>query len=246
MNQSDSEQFLRRFTESIRRAWLAAVRTVDGDRQRAQFAAERFADEVMRLATRAGQFEARHLKGLFDPTQSADRFRIERGGLVSRFLSDVARASTGVSVGLSARQRRDIRAFAATLEAASLDAIDFNSPAPFTTRESRLQVRRLERAMLQQRARVIGRSEAAAALSLGVEAAVEQTEVVTGNQIRRTWRTAGDEQVRSSHSPMDGQVRAIGEPFITGNGNAMMRPGDPNAPASERANCRCMLITQGG
>lgn len=247
MKLAESDTLLRRFSEAIRRQWLRAVRTVDADIATAQITAERFADHVIRQAILAGYREAEHLRtGVFDPTVSADRFRIERGALVSRFLTDVSSSSLRVSVGLSARQRRDLRAFAATLTAASLDAIDFNETALFNDRQAAAQARRLERAMVQQRARLIGRSEATGALSLGVSVAIEQTEAMTGNEIKRTWRTRGDEKVRSTHSTMNGQTRGLNQPFLSGNGVALMRPGDPNAPASERANCRCVLVTAGG
>lgn len=246
MKEARSQQLLRRFAGSLRRTWIMAVRAVDRGRLPAEQAAGRFADEVIRLSVMAGYAEARHLRtGAFDPTLSAERFRVERGGLVSRFMADVQRAAGRTSVGLSARQARDLRAFAATLERATLDANTFNEAATFSTPESRRQVRRVQSAMLEQRARLIGRTEGLAALSLGVDVAVEQTEAITGQPIKRTWKTAADEKVRSSHSSMSGQTRSVGEPFISGNGVALMRPGDPSAPANERANCRCMLITGG-
>jgi hypothetical protein len=209
--------------------------------------AERFADSVIRLSILAGYAESAHLShGVFDPTVSADRFRIERGGLVSRFIADVQRSTgSGLNIGLSDRQRRDLRAFAATLERASLDAIEFSEVSQFTTAESRNQVRRLRSAMINQRATTIAKTEATSALSLGVEVAIEQTENLNGIPIPRTWRTAADEKVRSSHSAMSGQTRLSNQPFISGNGVALMRPGDINAPVSERANCRCLLITGG-
>lgn len=245
MNFTAAEKLLRRYSESIRRNWLSSVRSVDGGAT-AQVAAERFADRVIRLAIQAGYREADHLGGTFDPTLSADRFRVERGALVTRFMTDVQRAVGGTSVGLSARQRRDLRAFAATLQRATLDTLEFGGDSLYTTAQARTQGKRVERAMLNMRARTIGRTEGMAALNLGVDVAVEQTETLVGEPIRRTWRTAADEKVRSSHSGMNGQSRPINEPFLSGNGVALMRPGDPNAPASERANCRCMLITEGG
>lgn len=245
MNEDQAQNTLRRFSASIRRAWLNAIKVVDGDSGRAQEAAERFADTVIRLSIQAGYAEARHLRtGVFDPTVSADRFRVERGGIVARFLTDVSRSTPGVSVGLSARQRRDLRAFAVTLQTASLDAIDFGEVPTFNNAESRRQVKRLEKAMIAQRAQTIGRTEGLAALTLGVDVAVEQTEAITNRPVKRTWKTATDEKVRSSHSAMSGQRKSVGEPFISGNGNALMRPGDPAAPIAERANCRCVLVTE--
>ena len=247
MNEAQTQLLLRRYAESIRKSWLSAIRSVDADATLATSAAERFADRVIRLAIQAGYREADYLRsGAFDPTLAAERFRVERGGLVSRFLADVRQSAPGLSVGLSARQRRDLRAFAVTLAGASLGAIDFNEPSIFNSREAALQAKRVELAMLRQRAKTIGRTEGLVALNLGIGVAIEQTTSLTGTEIKRTWKTAADEKVRSSHSPMNGQVRPLGEPFITGNGVAILYPGDPNAPVNERANCRCVLVTSGG
>jgi hypothetical protein len=38
---------------------------------------------------------------------------------------------------------------------------------------------------------------------------------------------------------MDGQTVAAGEYFVTGAGNQLEYPGDPNGPPEEIINCRC-------
>lgn len=243
MTPETTEKLLRRFRRAIRQQWLRAISAVDAS-QDARVAAERFADLVIRQAILAGYAEARHLGGVFDPTSSAERFRAERAGLVFRFMADSQRGKGGFSAGLSARQLRDLRAYAATLEAATLGAIDFNERPTFSSTESRRMLRRVERAMVNQRADLIARTQATGALHLGVDVAVEQTETVEGTPILRRWITAQDEKVRSSHSAMNNQVKRFNEPFISGNGNLMMRPGDSRAPVQETANCRCMMITE--
>jgi len=55
------------------------------------------------------------------------------------------------------------------------------------------------------------------------------------------WITAGF-GVRDSHISMDGQVRKLGEKFISGAGNSLLHPHDPNAPAGESVNCRCVQV----
>jgi hypothetical protein len=42
---------------------------------------------------------------------------------------------------------------------------------------------------------------------------------------------------------MNGQLRAFGEPFLSGNGFELAYPGDANAPGSETINCRCVVTT---
>lgn len=55
---------------------------------------------------------------------------------------------------------------------------------------------------------------------------------------KHQWVTSGDERVRSTHASINGQVREIGKKFS----NGLLFPGDPNGPASEVVNCRCIVI----
>lgn len=65
--------------------------------------------------------------------------------------------------------------------------------------------------------------------------------LITRDQVRKKWRTMRDERVRHSHSAMNGQVQPLDMPFISGNGNALMYPGDGSSPPEETYNCRCSL-----
>ncbi|MFA5378775.1 MAG: phage minor head protein [Dehalococcoidia bacterium] len=47
---------------------------------------------------------------------------------------------------------------------------------------------------------------------------------------------------RDTHAALDGKVIPSDEPFITIDGNRLMYPGDPSAPAGEIINCRCVMI----
>lgn len=60
----------------------------------------------------------------------------------------------------------------------------------------------------------------------------------------KKWVSIGDSRVRHSHAEANGQVVRVGETFLVGV-SAMTGPGDPSAPYSERANCRCRLIGLG-
>ncbi len=59
-------------------------------------------------------------------------------------------------------------------------------------------------------------------------------------QIEAKWVTASDERVRSSHVRLNGQVRMIGEVWEA-DGGPLRYPGDPDGPASETTQCRCVL-----
>lgn len=52
------------------------------------------------------------------------------------------------------------------------------------------------------------------------------------------WVTARDDLVRASHEELDGQVRDIGSEFAPG----LRYPHDPNAPAHQVVNCRCVPL----
>lgn len=103
------------------------------------------------------------------------------------------------------------------------------------------------------RAETIARTEALGAVHAGSEAMFQQA-VDDGdlnpNDLMQSWFTSGDERVRdftdsgTSHRTMHGQKRLIGEPFVSGAGSMLMRPGDPSAPAREIINCRCSVTTR--
>lgn len=55
----------------------------------------------------------------------------------------------------------------------------------------------------------------------------------------RVWIATPDSRTRNWHLSMDGQEAEWGKPFIDGNGDKLMCPGDPTAPAGTIYNCRC-------
>lgn len=65
--------------------------------------------------------------------------------------------------------------------------------------------------------------------------------VVDPEDVVGTWHTAADERVRPSHQFMHLQTRPLGEPFLSGDGNRLMYPGDRRAPASDVIRCRCVV-----
>lgn len=55
----------------------------------------------------------------------------------------------------------------------------------------------------------------------------------------KEWLSSGDERVRDTHRALDGTRMPMDEPFLVG-GAPMMFPCDPNGPAAEVINCRCV------
>jgi len=88
------------------------------------------------------------------------------------------------------------------------------------------------------RAERIARTEATTALNHGIFQAYRQS----GLNPKKKWLTARTEDVRPWHQVMDGQTVGLDEPFISGQGNALMYPGDPQAPPDEIINCRCTMV----
>lgn len=97
---------------------------------------------------------------------------------------------------------------------------------------------------LRYRAEGIARTESIAALHEAQQQAIQQaieTGALPEENVSMIWRTTHDKRTRESHRAMDGQVRKFGEKFVSGLGNEIAYPGDPDAPAEEVINCRCWL-----
>lgn len=101
---------------------------------------------------------------------------------------------------------------------------------------------RMKDSLLKFRGETIGRTEAMTSLHKGRYQSFMQAYTsgeVTAEEIKRTWRTAGDDRVRETHEEMDGQETTLFEPYNLPGGGTIMFPGDPSADASEVINCRC-------
>lgn len=81
----------------------------------------------------------------------------------------------------------------------------------------------------------IARTETAIAGNAGIIDGLKQA----GIEAKR-WISSRDEKVRSSHADADGQEVPIGDTFDVG-GFFLAHPGDPQGPASEIINCRCVV-----
>lgn len=244
MNAARASRLVARFQRDLRLAWLRAIRLTRSDFSNADVAAEQFANAVIRRSIESGYAESTFLKtGLFDPALStANGLRLMKQSLIARYLEDVRSAQTA---GLTSRQQEDVSTYRRVLQDSVDEAIDRGARVPLKPTDIDRQVKQLENQLLEVRARAIARDQAAAAYNLGVSIAHRQAgDAGMMATHRRVWITSADEKVRSSHAAMSGQVRAVGEPFISGNGYALMHPHDFNAPSSETANCRCMVITE--
>lgn len=95
-----------------------------------------------------------------------------------------------------------------------------------------------------QRADVISRTETHSAANF---AQVEAVRALDLPRVEREWLAVEDARTRETHAAADGQRVGMDEPFIVG-GARLMYPGDPNGPAEEVINCRCVtaaLVPEG-
>lgn len=166
------------------------------------------------------------------------------------------------SIGLTQRQTRAVNNFRRLLEEDPSEALtrqlrdrrfdpsvirSISTEAPLSKEHIDRMVERYRQRYVQYRARVIARTESLRAVHQGTEEmyrqAIESGEL-EANRLTRAWDASGDADVRNSHSLMDGQVKPFGEAFISGAGNLLRYPGDPNAPGSDTIQCRCVLTTR--
>lgn len=166
------------------------------------------------------------------------------------------------SLGLNEVQYRAVQNYRRLLESGSKEALareardrkfdrklrDANKRGePLEAKQIDRMVDRYRAGLLVARASTIARTEALRTTSLARAEAIRQTIDNLGldrSRIRRVWNTTIDDRTRDSHVGMDGQEVGIDEPFVSGAGNRLMYPGDPSAPASEIANCRCVITNQ--
>lgn len=100
--------------------------------------------------------------------------------------------------------------------------------------------------LLKHRGDMIARTESLTALSYAQDEATEQMLQASGlrrDQIKKTWRSRADGRTRETHTAMNGQVRALDEPFASPSGARLRFPRDGMAPSSETIQCRCYLTT---
>lgn len=98
------------------------------------------------------------------------------------------------------------------------------------------------------RAVVVARTETLGAFNAGRQDSFVAIAEELDEPLEQGWlATHGDGRTRPTHmaadigTPITGQRVPLGQPFIVG-GFALMRPGDPAAPAKETAQCRCTTI----
>ena len=63
----------------------------------------------------------------------------------------------------------------------------------------------------------------------------------TGLELNKVWLTVMDGRERESHAFVNGQAKAMNEPFTLGDGVQISKPGAKGAPPEDTINCRCAV-----
>jgi hypothetical protein len=96
----------------------------------------------------------------------------------------------------------------------------------------------------KNRARTVARTEVVGAYNGGLHDAFS---MIVANDPEtewvKRWLATEDARTRPDHVEADGQTVAFGHPFTVG-GFSMMHPHDPDAPAKEVINCRCVELLE--
>lgn len=131
--------------------------------------------------------------------------------------------------------RRKISSISETTRAQIVGEVSRGYSAGQSVAEIARGIRERAPALARVRAAVIARTETHGAAQAGAHEAAK----ATGLELRKEWVAAEDERTRESHRLADGQTVGMDETFDVG-GAAMAYPGDPDAPAAEVVNCRCV------
>ena len=208
------------------------------ERSRLRFIREFTRDQ--RLAVRMALADG--IRRGVNPRESARLFRNAIGltsrqqGAVNNFRR-LLQENTGEALTRKLRDRR----FDGAIRRAARDKV------PLSGDQIERMVGRYQERYLSYRAEVIARTESLRVVHQGNEAMYEQayeTGELDRENVEREWHVRADGRQRDWHDAMRGQTRASDEPFISGNGNALMHPGDPNAPPEETVQCRCAVTTR--
>lgn len=154
-----------------------------------------------------------------------------------RWVQNYRRQLAAGDLGALDRQRRD-RRFDRTVRRAA------QSGRPLSPTEIERMVTRYRQRLVIYRSETIARTEALRGVHEGTNEMYQQAfedGSLDPESVSQIWNTSGDARVRDSHTTMQGQQIPVGESFVSGMGNRLEYPGDPNAPAHEVIQCRCVV-----
>ena len=220
-----------------------------GEMRRNQLRLIRQFSEKQRLATREALQDG--IRRGINPKAMAREFRGSIGltDKQVRAVNNYRRMLEGthprlsVKAGLRESLRRQLRdgRFDRTIQRAIFEG------KPLSNQQINNMVGRYRSRYLKYRSEVIARTESLRAVHAGTDEMYQQAfdnGTLRPDTLIRKWDTSKDGRVRGSHRVMEGQTRHVGEPFVTGLGNIMRYPGDPEAPPADSVQDRCAVTTR--
>ena len=179
------------------------------------------------------------LENGWNPRQTAVAIRDSIGLTVpqTQWVANYRRKLENASRGALDNALRDARSDRAVARAAAT-----GTPLP-QARIDKLVERYAER-QLNYRAEVIAREETLRSLEAAQDEAFQQVidaGQLDADRVQLEWHQRSRPNMRDIHRPMDGQLRRFGEAFVSGAGNLLRFPHDPDAPLSELLGCGCYV-----
>lgn len=163
------------------------------------------------------------------------------------------------SIGLTQRQLAAVNNYRDLLERGSAEALNrqlrdrrfdptversVRGGKPPTPAQIDNMVERYRQRALASRAETIARTEGVRIASEARREAFRQTMEdagITDDMVERTWRAVGDTRTRDTHRALSGtKVVGMDATYRSPSGATLRYPGDPQAPAAEVINCRCV------
>lgn len=209
-----------------------------------------------RAAELVREHRAEFVRGFSEQQRASTVQAIARAQLEGGHAKSTARAIRD-SIGLTPEQEQWVANYEASLRARSRNALQrelrdrrfdgrvqaaIDNNRPLTEKQIATAVDRYRKNALAMRAQTIALTEGQTAASAARDESLTQMLEQTGlpeSAIEEQWNATRDTRTRDWHRSMNGQKQPLGQPFISGLGNRLRRPGDPAAPAKERINCRC-------
>lgn len=163
------------------------------------------------------------------------------------------------SLGLTPLQQQQVEGYRRLLEQGSTRALQrelrdrrfdgtvrraVRTGRPLTQHQINRMVDRYREKLVQYRAGVVAQTEALGAVNEAEDEMWQQaveSGAIDPATVKNIWHISPVVENRDSHLAMNGQVRAFGESFVSGDGFFLRFPGDPAAPASEVVNCHCVV-----
>ena len=255
-------------------AWSLPKRSPSGDRLAIRFdglnprAQQWLRDHSTQLVTRILEDQRQAIRGeLLGGLQRGENPRVTTLNIVGRINRATGRRDGGI-IGLTSAQAAAVQK--ARGELGSTDPADLQRYLGRGRRDKRFD-RTVAKAMreggkvpleiaqragdryadrlLQLRGEMLARTEALTSLHAGQYQALLQSVdngAVRADQLRRTWRSAGDGRVRHTHRGLNGDSVGLTEAFTSPSGARMRFPGDTSlgAPGDEVIGCRCVVTAR--